>query len=378
MIFTTYGVNDYVIEAELLKPNEWAHIAVSLDASNDASFYVNGQPAGFVPAFAPGQSTTRPLHIGVCPVDPSQNWNGVIDELRIWNKVRSKTEIQNDMSRRLTGSESNLVAYWNFDEGQGSVLGDSTQNHLDGVLYNSPLWVISKQTPGYFFDVLGIFARDDTDTTVTLYGYDADGDPLKAYITQLPEAGYGEVYQFAGSGPVRGAKITDPDTLITDPQMRLVFAPEDLTQDYETILRWKVFDDVVYSNNPTTYTLTVRDCPPLTEEDFLDHFLGKGAIPEYRFIDADLNQDGIIGEVWGQTTENLETFLFRVSLLSLQKGARDSLNPLNISDGKGQRFDLSNSCNRKFPYKSKGGNPLRGKSLLFLLLSVPLFQNELP
>jgi len=294
LIFTTYGVNDYYSAGDLLKPEEWAHIAVSLDASNDASFYVNGQPAGFVSAFAPGQSTTRPLHIGVCPVDPSENWNGVIDELRIWNKVRSKTEIQNDMSSRLTGSEPNLVAYWNFDEGKGTVLGDSTQNHLDGVIYNSPLWVISKQTPGYFFDVLGIFARDDQDTTVTLYGYDADGDPLKAYITQLPEPGFGEVYQFAGSGPVRGAKITAPDTQITDPQMRLVFAPENLTEDYQTILRWKVFDDVVYSNNPTTYTLTIWDFIPLSEKVFLDHFLGKHAIPEYRFDEADLNGDGKI------------------------------------------------------------------------------------
>jgi len=38
-----------------------------------------------------------------------------MDEIRIWNKERNPSEILRDYSCRLTGSESNLVSYWDFD-----------------------------------------------------------------------------------------------------------------------------------------------------------------------------------------------------------------------------------------------------------------------
>ncbi len=40
---------------------------------------------------------------------------GLIDEVRVWNRALSQTEIQTSMSRRLTGQEVGLVGYWDFD-----------------------------------------------------------------------------------------------------------------------------------------------------------------------------------------------------------------------------------------------------------------------
>ena len=56
-----------------------------------------------------------------------------LDELRIWNIVRSESEIRFDMSRRLIGDEPGLVGYWRLDEGEGRDAEDST-GYNDAVL----------------------------------------------------------------------------------------------------------------------------------------------------------------------------------------------------------------------------------------------------
>jgi len=43
-------------------------------------------------------------------------FSGEIDEVRTWNVVRSKEEIQDTLDRSLTGNEPGLVSYWQFDE----------------------------------------------------------------------------------------------------------------------------------------------------------------------------------------------------------------------------------------------------------------------
>ena len=45
--------------------------------------------------------------------------NGKIDEIRIWNIVRTESEIRQNMNRHLNGNEPGLVAYYRMDEGKG-------------------------------------------------------------------------------------------------------------------------------------------------------------------------------------------------------------------------------------------------------------------
>ena len=46
-----------------------------------------------------------------------RRFGGLIDEVRIWNVARTQPQIQADYNSYLTGSEPNLVGYWNFEEG---------------------------------------------------------------------------------------------------------------------------------------------------------------------------------------------------------------------------------------------------------------------
>ncbi|MEM7574879.1 MAG: LamG-like jellyroll fold domain-containing protein [Bacteroidota bacterium] len=76
--------------------------------------------------------------------NPSNSqWQGVIDEVRLWNYSRPVTEIQETMNCSLNGDEFGLVGYWNCDEGmpggnnQGiSVLDDSSPSNSNAALLN--------------------------------------------------------------------------------------------------------------------------------------------------------------------------------------------------------------------------------------------------
>ena len=50
------------------------------------------------------------------------------------------------------GAENGLVAYWNFDEGSGTVAHDSSGNGNDGILCNGPTWVNGKNGTALSFN----------------------------------------------------------------------------------------------------------------------------------------------------------------------------------------------------------------------------------
>ncbi|MBI2925265.1 MAG: response regulator [Verrucomicrobia bacterium] len=49
-----------------------------------------------------------------------EDFHGQMDEVRVWRVARSAEEIRRTMTTRLAGSETNLVALWNFDDGSAS------------------------------------------------------------------------------------------------------------------------------------------------------------------------------------------------------------------------------------------------------------------
>jgi hypothetical protein len=66
------------------------------------------------------------------------SFNGLIDQLAIYDRALSSEEIQANMHDRLTGDEPGLVAYWDFDEGQGQIVYDLSGNGNNGQLGSTP------------------------------------------------------------------------------------------------------------------------------------------------------------------------------------------------------------------------------------------------
>jgi hypothetical protein len=67
--------------------------------------------------------------------------------MSFWTATLSQSEIQAYMSTSLSGSESNLVAYWNFNEGTGTTVSDITSNGNDGTI-SGATWSSDVPVPG--------------------------------------------------------------------------------------------------------------------------------------------------------------------------------------------------------------------------------------
>lgn len=53
-----------------------------------------------------------------------ETFNGKLDETRLWNYVRTETQIRENMYHPLTGGETGLLNYWQFNAGSGTTVLD--------------------------------------------------------------------------------------------------------------------------------------------------------------------------------------------------------------------------------------------------------------
>ena len=132
-----------------ISTNTWTHIAYTHDNStNTTKFYINGSldatTTGLSKNLAGNNSN---VYIGWDGQQGDKFFTGKIDDICIWDDVRTQTEIQDNMYKELVGNESNLVAYYNFNDGRGTSVLDLTSNNNNGTMTNmdaSSDWTSSK------------------------------------------------------------------------------------------------------------------------------------------------------------------------------------------------------------------------------------------
>ncbi|ETR65791.1 MAG: hypothetical protein OMM_13710, partial [Candidatus Magnetoglobus multicellularis str. Araruama] len=133
-----------------LQANQWQHIAMTGDGSNYKA-YINGisVPLDTKTYVAPPSVDTE-LRIGKY-TGPNRAYNGSIDELNIWNRCLSQTEIQQVMCQRQVGNEDGLLLYYRFDHISGTVVKDLSGNGYHGMLTNmeNEDWEPSGASLGY-------------------------------------------------------------------------------------------------------------------------------------------------------------------------------------------------------------------------------------
>ena len=125
----------------VMPTGEWKHIAITYDGSTSKA-YVDGDLVHTYnwASSAPIRKTDYALRIGArnAPDPPTYVFNGLIDEVRIYNRALSDNEIRNNYKGSIT--TDGLVLWLRFDEGSGDVAYDVSGNGNHGTIYGAE-WV---------------------------------------------------------------------------------------------------------------------------------------------------------------------------------------------------------------------------------------------
>lgn len=119
----------------------WIHVGVSVDISVPSIvFYKNASVAASTAAATDATSLdsgSSDFIIGAVKVSgtPDRFFDGKIDDVRVWNDIRTGTEISDNYDVELEGTESGLVAYYSFE----STLGILTLVLSDTLVLTSSL-----------------------------------------------------------------------------------------------------------------------------------------------------------------------------------------------------------------------------------------------
>jgi hypothetical protein len=119
----------------------WYHVAIKWGSSG-MKMYVNGvlqseTNAATYPMIAAGGNFIMGSNYNGTSLEYIEHLNGNLDEVRIWNDVRTEDEIRQNMYRELPNpsGETNLVAYYKLNETSGTSAEDSKGSN-DGTLTN--------------------------------------------------------------------------------------------------------------------------------------------------------------------------------------------------------------------------------------------------
>lgn len=111
----------------------WQHVAVTYNGnSSEVKIFINGIDQTLAQTKAPSgiiaDNNNNDLIIGNT-TSQTFTFDGIIDEIRMWNIVRTKKQIQENINLYLNGDETGLVGYWNMNEANGDTLTDNSNNN---------------------------------------------------------------------------------------------------------------------------------------------------------------------------------------------------------------------------------------------------------
>jgi len=125
----------------------WYHAAATYDGTT-WRLYLNGalEATAVVGPVTPRADSIQHAALGAMVTSTGSRlgaFQGVLDEVRIWNRARSQAEIQAGVTQRITSSPG-LVGRWGLDDASGTNAVDSTVPASNGTLTNFTLpgpWV---------------------------------------------------------------------------------------------------------------------------------------------------------------------------------------------------------------------------------------------
>jgi len=164
---------------QLVEWGTWFHVAF-VSGPGGMKLYFNGNlvvSGDYTGSFAQTGSGAN-FRLGRSAVDREPLMDGQMDEVRIWRGERSEAQIKETLRLRLQGAEPDLVALWNFDDGQGTDGGPAGHHgRLEGAAQVIP-WPLDGDGT---FAPSGVVAGRVTDSSTGLPVAGARLDALRGY-----------------------------------------------------------------------------------------------------------------------------------------------------------------------------------------------------
>lgn len=168
--------------------NNWQHIALSVDKNNQYVFYINGKPATYK-LVSTKNSTSIPepaksnandlLYIGNQEAK-NRGFIGNIDEVRVWSGVRTQKEINDNITAKLSGNESNLAIYYPINENSGEFVYDYSSSDNTATIKNSSTDGIGK---GKFWNIPKLLNKIEASEQIS----NNFNQATSTYTIQLPK-----------------------------------------------------------------------------------------------------------------------------------------------------------------------------------------------
>ena len=143
---------------------DWHFVGFVINTeSNTSSIYFDGflSAENSGDALASGVSTNANFVLGTRSI-LDYYFDGVMDEVSVWKRALSETEIQDVMNGNLTGSEPDLKGYWRFDD-QAATATDYSNNNYEGTIHGCQYVANDNQ---YFTDMTYMSSECDQDDMV--------------------------------------------------------------------------------------------------------------------------------------------------------------------------------------------------------------------
>ncbi|MDD5065450.1 MAG: hypothetical protein PHF84_00240 [bacterium] len=142
--FFTGNPDTMIQSVSSVTSGQWTHVAATrVKATGVMKVFVNGVEESRASNMNKN-SLTAPVYIDIGGnLLDLRTFDGLMDEVRIWNTARTKDEIMSNMSNQLTGTETGLVGYYCFNEGSGTSALDKSSSGNHGYIRYGPVWQAS-------------------------------------------------------------------------------------------------------------------------------------------------------------------------------------------------------------------------------------------
>lgn len=119
----------------------WYHIAI-VRSGNQIRMYIDGLLDKTATYSATVFNPSSPLYFGRSQL-ANRFHNGSMDDIRIYNYALDEAELASQRFSELSGNELGLLAYWNLNDGLGTVVSDKTPYANHGTLMGDAVYISS-------------------------------------------------------------------------------------------------------------------------------------------------------------------------------------------------------------------------------------------